>query len=233
MAGNGAAVADQKTTLGNSKETKGINAGQGAQAASLQTGNPSTHGREGAKRSAQRAPAAGYLSEYYRDGQAKSGVSAAREGSIGSTFFKMIGGLAIVAGLVILGAAILRRIAPRGVLGVRGRTWKVIETIPLGPKRTLYVTQFVDRVILLGATDQGISLLSEIHDATLAQAVESGGTDFRRFLVPETLGGWEQFAGDRETEKRPGSGAETEGSDAKAPGKETTGSLPLRRSITV
>ncbi len=135
----------------------------------------------------------GYLSEHYKTAQAQAQAQTPMEGpgikqtSIGTVILQMLGGLGIVGGLFLLAAAGMKRFYGQGGLLNRGRVWQVVESIPLGPKRTLYVTKFVDRIYLLGATEQQISVIGEIQDATLATAIESGDADFRRFLVPETL----------------------------------------------
>ena len=130
-----------------------------------------------------------YLANYYGQGQApESQAAPVRQGSLTSMFVQMLGGLGIVAGLFILGSVLLKRISAKGgLLGSRGRIWQVIEGVPLGPKRYLYVTRFVDRLYLLAATEQQVTLLGEISDPTIVSAVEAGDDDFRRFLVPESL----------------------------------------------
>jgi len=138
---------------------------------------------------------AGYLSSHYKTAQSshyktaqsKDGGPGIPTTSLGTVILQMIGGLGIVGGLFLLGAAGMKRIYGKGGLLNRGRLWQVIESVPLGPKRNLYVTKFVDRIYLIGATEHQISLLGEIQDPTLATAIESGDADFRRFLVPETL----------------------------------------------
>jgi flagellar biogenesis protein FliO len=134
---------------------------------------------------------AGYLAEHYREKGSGTPAQPVERGSLASMFFQMFGGLGVVAGLFILGSMLLKRLSAKGgLLGGRGRIWQVIEGVPLGPKRTLYVTRFVDRIYLLAATEQQVTLLGEIQDPTLVAAVESGDADFRRFLVPESLATW-------------------------------------------
>jgi flagellar biogenesis protein FliO len=128
-----------------------------------------------------------YLNSQYKTAQVKGEGPGIPTTSLGTIILQMIGGLGIVGGLFLLGAAGMKRIYGRGGLLSRGRIWQVVESVPLGPKRTLYVTKFVDRIYLIGATEQQISLLGEIQDPTLATAIESGDADFRRFLVPESL----------------------------------------------
>jgi flagellar biogenesis protein FliO len=141
------------------------------------------------------SPATPYLAGHYRENEAETPAPPVKHGSLASMFFQMFGGLGIVAGLFILGSVLLKRLTAKGgLLGGRGRIWQVIEGVPLGPKRYLYVTRFVDRIYLLAATEQQVTLLGEIQDPTLVAAVESGDADFRRFLVPESLATWKNGA---------------------------------------
>jgi len=130
-----------------------------------------------------------YLANYYHKDQVpENQTSPVQQGSLTSMFVQMLGGLGVVAGLFILGSVLLKRISTKGgLLGSRGRIWQIIEGVPLGPKRYLYVTRFVDRLYLLAATEQQVTLLGEISDPTIVSAVEAGDDDFHRFLVPESL----------------------------------------------
>jgi flagellar biosynthetic protein FliO len=168
------------------------------------------------------APKTGYLAQYYRKTDRSGTVENPGRGSLTSIFFQMLGGLALVLGIAILGAALLKRASNKGFFGNRGRFWKVVEVVPLGPKRNLYVTQFVDRVVLLGATDQQITVLAEIHDPALALAIESGQTDFRRFLVPEAMENWANSS----------EGLEAEGTSEPAPAEGKTSARPPARKRT-
>jgi len=71
--------------------------------------------------------------------------------------------LAVVVILMIAGAWILRR--------VQGGSWKavdrqvkVLETTHLTPRRAIHLIRVGDRKLLIGATDQTISLLTELDD---------------------------------------------------------------------
>jgi len=158
-----------------------------------------------------------------------------------SLFSQMFGGLGIVVGLFILGTVVLKRISAKGkLLGGRGRTWQVIEAIPLGTKRFLYVTRFVDRIYLLGATEQQITLLGEHQDPGLAAALESGDTDFRRFLVPESLASWQKPSpkegkAEKRFENAPSGETDLEAEEI-VPGKRPAAEVPVQRlqhSVTV
>jgi len=165
------------------------------QSSTSETGAATKSALEEPETKNQKPGTAGYLSSHYKTAQSSHYKTAQTkdEGpgipttSLGTVILQMIGGLGIVGGLFLLGAAGMKRIYGKGGLLNRGRLWQVIESVPLGPKRTLYVTKFVDRIYLIGSTEQQISLLGEIQDPTLATAIESGDADFRRFLVPETL----------------------------------------------
>ena len=182
-----------------------------------------------------------YLSGYYSNGSEPEPPTPAKQGSMFSLFSQMFGGLGIVVGLFILGTVVLKRVSAKGnLLGGRGRTWQVIEAVPLGTKRALYVTRFVDRIYLLGATEQQITLLGEHQDPGLVAALESGDTDFRRFLVPESLASWQKPSpkegkAEKRFENAPSGEADLE-IDEIVPDKRPVAEVPvprLPRSVTV
>ncbi|MDP7248007.1 MAG: flagellar biosynthetic protein FliO [Planctomycetota bacterium] len=118
-----------------------------------------------------------YLDGHYKTAQVKDEGPGIPKTSLGTIILQMVGGLGIVGGLFLLGAAGMKRIYGRGGLLNRGRIWQVVESVPLGPKRNLYVTKFVDRIYLIGATEQQISLLGEIQDRCCCGAGLSGILD--------------------------------------------------------
>lgn len=131
-----------------------------------------------------------YLSGFLDDQRGEEKLEARQPASLGSAFLRMLGGLGVVAGIIILGSTLLKKVSSGGnFLGKRGKLWNVVECTALGPKRHLYVTRFVDRILLIGATDQQVTILSEIKDPAMVAAIESGDADFRRFMVPESLSG--------------------------------------------
>ncbi len=71
--------------------------------------------------------------------------------------------LAVVVILMVAAAWILRRVQGGSWKAVE-RQVKVIETTHLNPRRAIHLVQIGDRKLLIGATDQSISLLTELDD---------------------------------------------------------------------
>ncbi len=78
--------------------------------------------------------------------------------------------LAVVVLLMVAAAWIMRRLQGGSWKAVE-RQVKVIETTHLSPRRAIHLVQIGDRKLLIGATDQAISLLTEIDDQP-AEATE-------------------------------------------------------------
>jgi flagellar biosynthetic protein FliO len=71
--------------------------------------------------------------------------------------------LAVVVILMVAAAWIVRRVQGGSWKSVE-RQVKVIETTHLTPRRAIHLVQVGDRKLLIGATDQSISLLTEVDD---------------------------------------------------------------------
>lgn len=78
-------------------------------------------------------------------------------------FLKLI----LVLGLI-YGVAIIFKRSMTNSTNASVRQMKVQETLNLTPKRTLHIVRVGEQVLLIGATDQGISLLSELSPETAA-----------------------------------------------------------------
>jgi flagellar biosynthetic protein FliO len=69
--------------------------------------------------------------------------------------------------LIVIMAVLFRRwmyLGPQGKAG-RLRQLRLLETVRLSPKQTLYLVAVGDQQLLIGATDQSISLLSPIESS--------------------------------------------------------------------
>ncbi len=75
--------------------------------------------------------------------------------------------LLLVAGLAVLSLWLWRKTQMGGVVAGRVRSVAVIDSVALGPTNRLLVVEFDGRKLLLSASRQGVSLLSqaEIVDA--------------------------------------------------------------------
>ena len=67
--------------------------------------------------------------------------------------------------LLIIGSAIVARRWMLGGVQSKERRMQVLETLVLNPKRALHIVKVGDQMLLIGATDQSINLLSELDQA--------------------------------------------------------------------
>ena len=85
-------------------------------------------------------------------------------------FLKLI----LVLGLI-YGAAILYKRTMTGSINNPQKQMRIQETLNLTPKRSLHIVKVGEQTLLIGATDQGINLLSEL-------SVESDNDHFQAVL---------------------------------------------------
>ncbi len=78
--------------------------------------------------------------------------------------FKVIAGLALVLGLVLLLYALSRR-GFGGFPSARAGRIKVVESRSLGPKKALYLIEIKGRELLLGVGAERVELLSDLGPA--------------------------------------------------------------------
>jgi len=77
----------------------------------------------------------------------------------------VVGSLALLLGVLYAGFWLLRRFGPRAVFGgPRGSALKLEGQLALGPRRSLVVVRFLNKRLVLGVTDQSITLLHEAED---------------------------------------------------------------------
>jgi flagellar biosynthetic protein FliO len=94
----------------------------------------------------------------------------------------MVGSLAIVIALFFGGIWCFRnmhRLKPAGAK-TRERKLQVLEGKTLGPRQAVYVVAYEQQRLLIGATAQGISLLTHLPDGTERPDAES--------IVPVSFG---------------------------------------------
>jgi len=107
-----------------------------------------------------------------------SGEPGGQGDSIGSSLYyagvmvKTLGVLLLIVG----GAVLLRRFQVSSGK-VFGRQLKLVETVRIAPRQALHLVQIGDRRLLIGATDQSISLLADLEGETESSALArpSGG----------------------------------------------------------
>jgi flagellar biosynthetic protein FliO len=89
--------------------------------------------------------------------------------------------LGVVIGLIYACLYLLKRW--RGPLGAAGRRLAVLETTRLSTRQSLHLVRVGSQVLLIGATDGGLSLLAELDEAGEAgPAVEPAGEAFAGLL---------------------------------------------------
>jgi flagellar biosynthetic protein FliO len=77
-----------------------------------------------------------------------------------SAFVKLMAVLLLIVG----SSVIFRRWLQPGINGKTARQMRLIETIRLSPKQALHLVLIGDQKLLIGATDQNVSLIAPIHD---------------------------------------------------------------------
>jgi len=80
--------------------------------------------------------------------------------------------LGIVLLLIYLSAFLFQKFGA-GVIKRRTRQMQIRETLPLSPHRALYLVQLGDRSLLIGATDQSVTLIAEIEDIDQVEEIQT------------------------------------------------------------
>jgi flagellar protein FliO/FliZ len=84
---------------------------------------------------------------------------------LGGAWLTMAGGLALILGVLFLGVWLLKRFGPKAGLGMFQRgDLKLEGQLGLGPKKSVAVVQFLNKVLVLGVTDERITLLTELEE---------------------------------------------------------------------
>jgi len=82
-----------------------------------------------------------------------------------SYFISVIISLGVV---LLLAWIVLRLIAPRvGFTEKTGHNMRIIETMPIAPRRNLHIVEVGKKFILLGSSEGGINFLTELDPSTI------------------------------------------------------------------
>jgi flagellar protein FliO/FliZ len=73
--------------------------------------------------------------------------------------------LALVLGLIYLTVWVMRKVSPQTLRVAQSGAIKILAMNYLGPKKTLFLVEVVDRVLLIGMTENNINTLAEFADA--------------------------------------------------------------------
>lgn len=117
----------------------------------------------------------------------------------GFSFFRVVGGLGLVISLIILGTFGIRKYAPQYFAKkAPERTLKLIETLPMGERRSIAVIEIDERRLLIGNTPNQITLLATLGDGSTmladnnavaeAAALRSPGAGFKNLYEVEKNG---------------------------------------------
>ena len=89
---------------------------------------------------------------------------------------KMMAALALIIGLLLVAMWLLKKFRPtRMALGGANRSVEVLARTMLTPKAGLTVVKVVDKVFVLGVTDQQVNLVVELTDAETIESLTAPG----------------------------------------------------------
>lgn len=112
------------------------------------------------------SPAASAATGLSVGANATAGLEVAQQGFTWGGYFQAIGVLMLLLGALWAGVWLLRRYGPFRFIPAPGAlprdALRLEAQLPLGPRKGLMVVRFLDRRLLLGVTDQRISLLTEM-----------------------------------------------------------------------
>lgn len=81
---------------------------------------------------------------------------------LGGAAMTMAGALFIILAVLLVAYWALKRYGPRAGLRFARGDLRLEAQLPLGPKRSVVVVRFLNRRMVLGVTEQNITLLSEV-----------------------------------------------------------------------
>lgn len=118
-----------------------------------------------------------------------TGASGASSDPLESTPLYFVGvfvKLIVVLLLIVVSSFIFRRWLQPGMGAGKNRQVRLVETIRLSPKQALHLVTVGNQQLLIGATDQGISLLTEVEvdlsNVETTSSSQPAGSDFSSLL---------------------------------------------------
>ncbi|NQS98115.1 MAG: flagellar biosynthetic protein FliO [candidate division Zixibacteria bacterium] len=113
-------------------------------------------------------------------------------------YVKILFLLGLVIALILGAVWVIKRISPQFNRRAQGGAIRIISSNWLGPKKALFLVEVLDRVILVGMTDNNISAIAEFTDGEEVTILKGGKEDrgsgpsfssvFRSFLRGGTKG---------------------------------------------
>jgi len=107
------------------------------------------------------------------------------DSDFGKVVAQSLGAVFVILVLGVVAILVVKRVLPR--IGVtQGRRIHVLETVYLGPRRSLHMVKIGERILLVGATNEGLGLLSDLTGFVSLDDTEgpAGGGKRPRFSVP-------------------------------------------------
>lgn len=93
-------------------------------------------------------------------------------GSMGDLYLKMFGSLLLVLGLMLGLAWAAKRFLPKQLVGMtQGDNLRVVQSLPLGPKRYVSIIEADGQRILIGVTEERISLIKSLDEKNFEKAL--------------------------------------------------------------
>lgn len=84
---------------------------------------------------------------------------------LGAAWLNMAGGLILILGGLLVAYYLLKRFGPKSGLGMFRRGGLSVEgQLALGPRKQVVVVRFLNKVMVLGVTENQINLLTEVDD---------------------------------------------------------------------
>ncbi|MFP4058102.1 MAG: FliO/MopB family protein [Candidatus Brocadiia bacterium] len=87
---------------------------------------------------------------------------------------RVVGSLALVVGLIVVTALVLRRwLGGTKAPATNRKVSELVEVTPLGGKRFLYLIRVADRLLVVGGGGERLALLTEIRDPEVLEQVQA------------------------------------------------------------
>jgi flagellar biosynthetic protein FliO len=98
------------------------------------------------------------------------------DGAVTGGYGELLVSSMVVLAVVCVVAWLVVRFGGRWLLGARGRSrgMDVVARLPLEPRRSLYVVEVAGKTLLVGTSEMGLSVLSELDGERVRADVERG-----------------------------------------------------------
>jgi len=107
-----------------------------------------------------------------------------QDDDFGKVVAQSLGAVFLILLLGALAILVVKRLLPR--IGVtQGRRIRVLETVYLGPRRSLHMVRIGDRILLIGGAHDGLSLLSDLTGFVSPDDADPAPRKPHTFVVPD------------------------------------------------